>query len=465
MNDFLKSDATFAVVGDTMIDEYYQVKADRISPEFPIPVMVSEDQKPYLSLPGGAANVVRQFGENTKPFLYGFSSEASENIFTCCNGTAPHTGLLVSSKVAQVPIKKRFYQSDFPLFRWDVESKLYGEKEENLERIRKALYYDWLRFKPTVTIFSDYDKGFFNTSWRFHYASTGYYRWHGHCITIVDPKKGSAKEWEGCTIFKPNQKEAEEMTGVTDWKKQTKILQRQTKAKCVIITQGGAGVVARIGEDELFEYRPKKTVKASSVIGAGDCFVAFLAMVLGKNVKVNEKDENHRNLFDLDYRKAIEIAFEAGALYVQNQHCQPVVLESKYEVPKNRDFKLAFANGCFDVLHEGHIDLLQYARSTADKLIVAVNSDASVKRLKGESRPINNLKARMKALAALSCVDYVVAFEEDTPLELIRHLKPDTLVKGGDYTMDQVVGKDLVENVFLFPTVPGYSTTNTIEQF
>jgi D-beta-D-heptose 7-phosphate kinase/D-beta-D-heptose 1-phosphate adenosyltransferase len=453
LDDFLRRGISgqIAVAGDVMIDEYYYVDVKRLSPEFPIPVLASKEIKPDLALPGGAANVARQFQNfGMAPFLYSFSDERSKEIFHTCNGIGPD-GYLVSNKVPQIPVKKRFYQGDFPICRWDVENKDYGSNFDDLEAIRTALIGDWKVLNPAITILSDYDKGFFSDATRKQWVS-------GPGVTIVDPKRGPPSAWEGCTIFKPNAKEAEEMTGSSDWRYQALDLQAETDATCVLITQGSEGVAGVIHED-LFFYRPKQKVKATSVIGAGDCFVAFLALALAKNMSP---------------RQAAEVAFEAGAIYVQKKHNEPITIaemERKFDLsqakfgckPPPRDFRLAFANGCFDVLHEGHIELLQFAKSTADKLVVAVNSDESVRRLKGDGRPVNSLVSRMKMLAALEFVDFVVPFDDATPLELIRVLKPDVLIKGGDYRLEEVVGRELVENVLIFPTVPGYSTTRTIE--
>jgi D-beta-D-heptose 7-phosphate kinase/D-beta-D-heptose 1-phosphate adenosyltransferase len=203
-----------------------------------------------------------------------------------------------------------------------------------------------------------------------------------------------------------------------------------------------------------FEHRPDSAVSVRSVVGAGDCFVAFLAMCMCHSV---------------DIRRAVAIAFEACSVYVGEQHNRPLhpyrLNKSKFVDPRmlvDRDFSLSFANGCFDILHPGHIELLSYAKSRADRLAVALNTDASVDR-QGKSHPrVNDLAYRKKMVAALECVDFVLEFDEDTPESIIRAVFPDVLVKGSDWPSP--VGADLVREVCAFGLVGGYSTTEIIRK-
>jgi D-beta-D-heptose 7-phosphate kinase/D-beta-D-heptose 1-phosphate adenosyltransferase len=209
-------------------------------------------------------------------------------------------------------------------------------------------------------------------------------------------------------------------------------------------------------DGEWFEYSPQKKIEAISVIGAGDCFVAFLALALGCG---------------FDIAESAEIAFEAGAVYVQRKYNKPVspsdLISSSKKVDvsllRKMDCKLVFTNGCFDILHVGHLELLRKAKTFGDKLVVAVNSDESIQRLKGDGRPINCLEDRMEMLASLEFVDFVVSFEEDTPYNLIQEIMPEVLVKGKDWN-GNVVGSDLVKQVEIVEMIPGRSTTKIIEK-
>lgn len=440
-----------AVVGDGMIDEYFQVSADRVSPEFPIPVMLSSDQEPNISLPGGAGNVCSQFKHfPCEVDFYGMVDTYARTLF------AEHginTDNCVNLLKGRNPIKKRIYQGDFPLCRWDIEKEGYGQDVEDL---RKRLFTNFEgAFPYHVVIFSDYDKGVFGDPqiWLQRELNP---------ITIVDPKNRPLEDWKGCSIIKPNAKEARKLTGADDWEEQVKIIAKATGCTAVIITQGGDGVVGAVHEKP-FEYRPSKKVTADSVIGAGDCFVAFLAMALA---------------YEMDLVKAVEVAFEAGAISVQKKNTDPLTpmellqradpVKAKFvsrEFLKERDFTLSFSNGVFDLIHSGHIATLRTAKSLSDKLVVAVNSDESTSKLK-PGRPIMPLEERMSNLAALEFVDYVVSFEEDTPLQAIRDIVPDKIVKGGDYVnIEDVVGVDVVgkDNVVLGPHL-NVSTTSIIKR-
>jgi D-beta-D-heptose 7-phosphate kinase/D-beta-D-heptose 1-phosphate adenosyltransferase len=431
------------VCGDAMLDEYYDVKVPRISSEHPVPVLRSATQK-AITKPGGAANVVyqmRHFNVNAELFSIldplGVDTMVRHDISlrqTIC--TSPH---------ANIPIKRRFSENGIQVVRWDVEPDNYGLSTKTLEEVESEL----LRRAPRgadVVILSDYDKGVFQTpqEWIKKFSDT---------TTIVDPKRGPVEKWRGCTIFKPNAAEAKSLTGLDDWQDQCRHLYDKLGCRYVIITQSGDGVVCFDGE-EFYEYRPSDRILVESSIGAGDCFVAFLAMSVGHGLPI---------------QTAIQTAYEAGKLYVQRRLNRPVVpaeiSSSKIVHPQDlsrRDFPLVFTNGCFDLLHPGHVKLLKEAKVMGGKLLVAVNSDASVKRLKGDNRPVMDQEARMLLLASMEVVDFVTVFDEDTPYEAIRACCPDILVKGGDYRPENVVGADLVQDVRIVPLVPGRSTTSLI---
>ena len=191
------------------------------------------------------------------------------------------------------------------------------------------------------------------------------------------------------------------------------------------------------------------------MIGAGDCFISLFAIFCGCGV---------------DYKKSAELAFKSSSMYVQRKYCNPIsyldLLESKLiknpEVLQERNFTLAFTNGCFDIIHDGHLNCLKFAKSKAQKLVVALNSDLSVASL-GKSHPlINNIESRINFMQSLEFVDYVVVFDESTPYEVINKIKPDVLVKSGEYK--NPVGSDLVKRVEIFPVLENFSTTKIIEK-
>jgi len=272
--------------------------------------------------------------------------------------------------------------------------------------------------KYEYVILSDYNKGVLDESIKIieHLNKFG-------CRVIVDPKS-HAENYEGAWLVKPNEKEFQEY--FLNWHGN------------IITTRAGKSVVAKI-DNEVYEV-DVDTVEVSDVTGAGDCFLAAFVYALTK---------------DYDYKKAIELAVKGSRESVQHTGTYTLAVSDLEE-------RVVFTNGVFDILHKGHFELLAEARTLGDKLIVGINSDASVKRLKGETRPINNQMKRISQLEILPWVDQVIVFHEDTPYELIKELKPHVIVKGGDYTVEQVVGHDLAD-VHLVQTVEGYSTTGIIE--
>ena len=268
-------------------------------------------------------------------------------------------------------------------------------------------------------ILSDYNKGTLVESVQIikHLNTYG-------CKVIVDPKE-HASHYEGAWLVKPNEKEFQEY--FINWQGN------------IITTRAGKSVIANI-DNEVYEVNVD-TVEVNDVTGAGDCFLA--AFVYGLTI-------------GKDYATCLDMAVKGSRESVK--HVGTYILSRK-------DFEetIVFTNGVFDILHKGHFELLKEARSLGTKLVVGINSDSSVKRLKGNSRPVNDELTRVEQLEALPWVDEVFVFNDDTPYNLIKRLKPALIVKGGDYTVETTVGHDLAP-VHLVPTVEGYSTTRIIEK-
>lgn len=435
--------ARVAVFGDAILDEYYDVVADRVSPEFPIPVMTARSSDPSKISFGGAANVCQQFSNfNFDVGLFALIDQR----FLCHSRAFDSSGCLLAP--ASIPVKKRFYSGSFPLCRFDVEQKGYGFTKSELADKQRILVDRLLSSDPyEVVVFSDYDKGVFDGIEPF------LFRMPGDTITIVDPKGGPISKWRGCTIIKPNSVEAKNLSGKSDWRSQCEYFFRETGCQAVVITQAGEGVVGNV-MGSWFEYRPECSTDPRSVIGAGDAFVAFMAMCMSHSI---------------DIRMAVEIAFKACSIYVGKDRNSPVypyeLASDKFVSPESlarRDFGLSFANGCFDILHPGHVELLKFAKSKADRLVVAVNSDRSVAAQRKSHPMVNDLDYRKQMVASLECVDFVLSFDEDDPYELIKAIRPDVLVKGSD--CPSPIGSDLVGEVCLFDIINGYSTTEAIRK-
>jgi len=269
-------------------------------------------------------------------------------------------------------------------------------------------------------VLSDYDKGVLDNAKQIiaHINSQG-------PKVIVDPKR-YAHDYEGAWLVKPNNSEYTKFE-FDEWQGN------------IITTDAGHSVSATI--DNIQYTVPVEQVEVSDVTGAGDCFLAAFVYALTK---------------DYSHQKCLEIAVSASTLSVKHQG---TYILDKQDV----EYTKVFTNGCFDIVHRGHIEMLKASKQLGDWLVVGVNTDRSVRHLKGESRPINNESDRKVMLESLDFVDEVILFNEDTPLELIQRVQPDIITKGGDYTVDTVVGNQLAKVVIL-PTVDDYSTTKTIQR-
>ena len=268
-------------------------------------------------------------------------------------------------------------------------------------------------------ILSDYNKGVLDESLEIIKHINKF-----NCKIIVDPKE-HANQYKDAWLVKPNNSEFTKF-GFNDWHGN------------IITTNAGDNVTATI--DNIEYDIPVESVEVSDVTGAGDCFLAAFVYGLTKQYT---------------YKHCLELAIKGSREAVKHVGTHTLAVSDLEE-------RIVFTNGCFDILHTGHFELLAEAKALGGKLIVGINSDASVKRLKGEDRPINDAVKRVRQLEILPWVDKVVLFSDDTPYELIKKLKPHVIVKGGDYTVEQVVGHDLAP-VHLVPTVEGYSTTEIIE--
>lgn len=458
-SDFIKADRqgpkiSVGVVGDAMIDEYMDVDIKKISPEFPIIVLQSEEEK-YQYLPGGAANCAYQFTHfNVDAHLYSFSDDHASKVFSD-NGLNLSGIVEIGNRISR---KRRLYSQGLPVSRTDIESKNYGYSEEIL-KFRSADVFQKVRSNKSLQalVLSDYNKGLFSG---FDQEIMREFK-----NVIVDPKCGDLYRWRSCTVFKPNLEEALRLSRKSTVLEAGSYLLNLLSCEAVVVTMAGDGVMVFQKTKSPIHIRPKrKLTPAESVIGAGDCFAAFYAMSLARG---------------FNYEQAAEISFHAGTLYVQNKHNKPLTPQEfiysydpfsvKYvNCPESffdrKKYRLVFTNGCFDFgLTSAHVECINFAKNQGDKLVVALNSDDSVRKLKGNGRPILPFADRVKIISSLQSVDYVVGFDEDTPLKIIQQIMPDLIVKGGDYTVEQVVGNHLAE-VKIFDYVLSMSTTQKIEK-
>jgi D-beta-D-heptose 7-phosphate kinase/D-beta-D-heptose 1-phosphate adenosyltransferase len=303
-----------------------------------------------------------------------------------------------------------------------------------------------------AVVFSDYNKGYLTESLCKRVIQLC--NEHQVC-TIVDPKANYAK-YMHCTIIKPNRNELKHIFGI-DIKTVPLIDAHRTlhtliNCSASIITLAEKGISAYINDQHYVYQEDVKEV--IDVTGAGDIVCSVLATHHNADMKTI--------LRYASYYASISIS-HIGAYVIT-----PADIQKLYTVSIAKQIttenKIVFTNGCFDILHSAHIQLFEFCRSLGSTVIVGLNTDASIKRLKGPSRPINSLEDRMKLLQSISYIDVVIPFDEDTPIKLIEHIKPHYLVKGGDYTKENVIGGDLVDEVILFNYIDGKSTTNLIKK-
>ncbi|EGK8097695.1 D-glycero-beta-D-manno-heptose-7-phosphate kinase [Campylobacter lari] len=452
MLDFLSSKKPkILVVGDFMVDHYIWCDCTRISPEAPVMVMKSQKEDKRL---GGAGNVYANLKSlGVEVFALGLVGDDESGRFLKENLNAK----LLVEKDRKTPLKSRVLSHSQQVLRLDDENDFDTKLEDEIIKEYKKIAKDY-----DAIVLSDYAKGVLTskvTKALIEHANTL------NLPILIDPKGSDFSKYQNATLLTPNKKEAIQALGVEkidNLEKALKKLKDDLNLTYSIITLSEEGIALF---DEKLHIIPAKALEVYDVTGAGDSVIAMLAYALALKV---------------DIIKACELANDAAAVVVAKVGSVSVSLEeiknlkkasfedklkSKEELVKLiQNQKVVFTNGCFDIMHYGHIKYLEKAKKLGDILVVGLNSDESVKRLKGNSRPINLEFQRACMLASMYFVDYVVIFDEDTPYELIEFLKPDVLVKGADYKDKEVVGSNLVKKVELIDFEDGFSTTNIINR-
>jgi D-beta-D-heptose 7-phosphate kinase/D-beta-D-heptose 1-phosphate adenosyltransferase len=464
--------APILVAGDVMVDEYILGDVERISPESPVPVVVARDRLRRL---GGAGNVVRNLVSlGGKVALFGTvgKDEAGEWFRSHCESRAIETFWLKDDPGRPTTIKTRVVARNQQIVRIDEEQarELDASTEEAIAgEIKKVVPQVW------SIIVSDYGKGFLTSKVLGTLLESGR---KNRLPTIVDPKGMDYRRYKGASYITPNIREASMASGIEIRDRSSMIMAGKTlldhaEAEGIIITRGREGMtLITRKKDQDFHVKPVEIV---DVTGAGDTVVSALALALASGLSIEE---------------AIELANLAASLVVSRFGAAWVTLEEMAESLRGATYgrkryaqhaigailrnhrirgqSIVFTNGCFDLFHVGHLEILRRAASLGDVLVVGVNSDSSVARIKGPGRPIIGEAERIELLSALSFVQYVVVFDEDTPLNLIKEVRPDILVKGEDWRGKHVVGEDVVSSrggrVAFVKHVPGVSTSEILRK-
>lgn len=463
------------VVGDLMLDEYLWGKTDRISPE--APVQVVDIARADLRL-GGAGNVVHNL------VALGCRVEVASVIGMDDDGRRLQAmlgavgidgaGLLLDPR-RTTGRKTRILASNQQMLRFDRESR------EPIGADFETRLVDFIRDRAPelqVILVSDYLKGVLTDGLLQAIIAIGR---EGGIPVVIDPKGDDYRKYRGATILTPNRKEAQTASGIGIQDEESlRVAGRKLRAdldlEALVLTRSEEGMTLFF-RDGREEHLPTQAREVYDVTGAGDTVLSFLAAGLGCGFSLAEAAQLSNLAAGIVVGKVGTSTVSAeelldAAAYLHHDTDRKIrsreSLARLLEGERQRGRQIVFTNGCFDLLHVGHVKYLQKARKLGDLLVLGLNSDASVRRLKGPKRPLIGEDERAHILAALNCIDYVVLFDEDTPSDLIALLRPHILVKGGDYTADGVVGKELVESwggrVELINFVDGKSTTNIIEK-
>jgi len=466
-------------VGDLMLDRFIYGAVTRISPESPVPVISLEKVE---SVPGGAANVTRNIaslgGECSLVGVVGDDKAGSELIGLLSASENTHF-LPIVDTARPTSEKSRYVAQGQQLLRADNE-RTFAISAEVEERIVRCVA-DVLPSRDALVL-SDYAKGVMTDSLLARLIAAA--RAAGVPV-IVDPKSSNLARYAGATVLTPNMAEARLATGIAitgdaEAEAAGEAMLEMAKADAILLTRSEQGMSLFVrGQPPL--HIPVSAREVFDVSGAGDTVVAALAIAIGNGQSLAEAAAMANAAAGLVVGKR----GTATVTISEVQEEMDLIARKHLQIPSGkvrglrgargqredweaRGLKVGFTNGCFDILHLGHVKLLEFARSQCDRLIVGVNADASVSRLKGPTRPINNELDRAQILAALGFVDQVVIFEDDTPLSVIEALQPDVLVKGADYKVEDIVGADIVQarggKVVTFELLPNRSTSRTISQ-
>jgi D-beta-D-heptose 7-phosphate kinase / D-beta-D-heptose 1-phosphate adenosyltransferase len=470
MMSFQGNNPKILVIGDLMIDQYLWGSCDRISPEAPVQVITINNENIVL---GGAGNVINNL-HSLQAIVDVISvigeCEASKKLNILLSKINVNTKYLVTQKDRITSKKSRIISAQQQVVRYDRESiaEISEKSQEAIIKIFEKIVNNY-----DTILLSDYGKGVLTsnlTQALISIANKNYKK------ILVDPKGLNFSKYKGAYLLTPNKKEASEATNINikDNSSLTEALinlKEQCNLEISLITLSDEGVA--IFDDEL-RIHPTVAREVYDVTGAGDTVLASLGFALSCNKDIDEAVQ-FANLASgvvvgkigsatvtldeiIEYESSLEKSSSEAFIKTSTE------ISSIVKSLKNKGRKIVFTNGCFDILHVGHIKYLEAAKNLGDILIIGLNSDNSVRRIKGNNRPINNQNDRAYILASLEIIDYVVIFDKDTPIDLIKIIHPDILTKGGDYKNKKVIGENFAKELKIIDFFDGKSTTKTIKK-
>jgi len=466
------------VVGDLMIDKYLWGSSERISPEAPVPVININHENEVLGGAGNVVNNLTKLGAHVDIYSVIGDCTASSDIIELLSEIGVNTQNLIKQKNRILSKKTRIIASHQQVVRYDLESKddiEYESEDKLINNLQNIIdYYE-------VILLSDYGKGVLTkkvTKTIIDLANSKGIK------VLVDPKGHDYSKYSGAFLLTPNKKEASEITKIDIKDNKTLInaakkLKTDLELKISLITLSEQGIAIY---DEDLRVKPTITKEVFDVTGAGDTVLASLGYALAFNSKIDDAVEFANLAAGVVVSKIGSATATMNEIIEHetslNKSTSDKHIKNYQEISKisdecrNKNRKIVFTNGCFDILHAGHVRYLAQAKARGDKLVVGLNNDQSIARLKGSDRPINNLEERATVLMALASVDWVIPFgaveEDDTPARLIKQINPDILVKGGDYKIEDIAGADTVlangGRVEVLEFVNNCSTSNVINK-
>ncbi|MBI1408029.1 MAG: D-glycero-beta-D-manno-heptose 1-phosphate adenylyltransferase [Caulobacter sp.] len=465
--------ARVACVGDVMIDRFVYGEVSRTSPEAPVAVLALGRESVML---GGAGNVARNVAAlGGKAALAGMIGDdpAGREALGLIGGEPGMESHLVTDAARPTTVKTRYVAAGQQLLRVDSEDPAPATRDTE-NRIAAAARY--AAEGAGAILLSDYGKGAVTQK----VIEACLEARAAGAVLIVDSKARSFARYGAADLVKPN---ASELARATDLPTETdeeveaalKHALELSRCKAVLVTRAAKGMSLAVRGEGVRHY-PGRPREVFDVSGAGDTALAALGLALAAGQSIDDAVTfallasgvvvGKAGTATATPRELVEAEIAAHLAPAEAKLASPAQMAAQAAAWRKKGLKVGFTNGCFDILHKGHVAYLAQARGWCDRLIVAVNSDSSVRALKGEGRPVNDLESRAVVLAGLAHVDLVTAFDEETPIELIRAARPDVLIKGADYTVEGVVGHEEVlgwgGEVRLAPLVDGYSTTAAI---
>lgn len=455
------------VVGDVMLDSYWKGPSNRISPEAPVPVVRVTDREERA---GGAANVAINIASLGAPCnLVGIVGEDknAEILEKIVRSHSIKTDFVLTKDHPTIT-KLRVLSRNQQLLRLDFEDSFSNLDEDMILKSFKESVKN-----SKVVIFSDYGKGSLASVSKMIEITSSL-----GIMSLIDPKGTDFEKYRGATLLTPNMSEFEAVVGKVanddDLEQKALALINKLDLKMLLVTRSEDGMsLIRPGMKAV--HLPTYAREVYDVTGAGDTVIGTLGTCLASGMDIVTSCEYANSAAGIVVGKigtsTVSPQELESALGKKTESHGVLSEDELYKVVRelqSHGEKVVMTNGCFDIIHPGHVTYLKQAKALGNKLIVAVNSDDSVKRLKGDSRPINSLEDRIAVLSGLSSVDYVVSFSEDTPQKLISRILPDILVKGGDYKVEEIAGhKEVIANggkVVIIPFVEGKSTTRIVNK-